>query len=95
MIRTKYRSLEIKKIHLPTDTDRRNNEFLIAHRHPLICSVCHKPVGRGESISHNGYNLICYHCWDSISDCLGVTTPSIMRLIQKVGAEKEQMEGKE
>ena len=50
----------------------------------FICTVCRKPVGKSDSISSRGKNLICCLCQARLISILGVSSETIQHLVRRM-----------
>lgn len=49
----------------------------------FICTVCRETVGKSDSISCIGKNLICCLCQARLSSILGVSSETILHLVHR------------
>lgn len=54
-----------------------------------ICCSCGQPTTLADSLSHEGYHLICNRCAYKLAHLLGVTQGDIMYRIQHAGKETQ------
>ena len=50
----------------------------------FICTVCCKPVGKSDSISSRGKNLMCGVCQARLCSILGVSSETILYLVHRM-----------
>lgn len=50
----------------------------------FICTVCRKPVGKSDSISSRGKNLMCGICQARLCSILGVSSETILYLVHRM-----------
>ena len=62
------------------------DETLDDHR-VYICTNCRTQVGKSDSISRAGNNLICLHCQFKMAKILGVSRLDILNLVQRNAKE--------
>ena len=61
----------------------KHNRLLLANDEETdyICSMCRKVIGKSESYSCRGYNLICINCFDKMCDILNISPLQLMDII--------------
>lgn len=69
----------------------RNNvpRFRAGEHNKYLCNMCGQYTTLDDSVSHQGFNLVCNHCYYKMVSILGDTT--LLEDIHEVGKEKEQL----
>ena len=63
--------------------------FRAGEHNKYLCSMCGQYTTLSNSVSHQGFNLVCNHCFYKMMAILGDTT--ILEDIQDVGKEKKSL----
>ena len=56
-----------------------------------ICCNCGQPTTLNDSLSHEGYHLICNRCLYKLARLLGITNADILFRIQYAGKETQKI----
>lgn len=69
----------------------RNNvpRFRAGEHDKYLCNMCGQYTTLADSVSYQGFNLVCNHCFYKMMGILGDNT--ILEDIQDVGKEKKQL----
>ena len=63
------------------------HRFRLGEHNKYLCSMCGQDTTLGDSVSHQGFNLVCNHCYYKIMAITGDIT--LLKDIHSVGKEKE------
>ena len=71
-----------------TQYDKNNVlRFRAGEHNKYLCNMCGQHTTLYDSVSHQGFNLVCNHCFYKMMHILGDTT--ILEDIHEVGKEKK------
>lgn len=59
-------------------------------RGKYLCTMCGQYTTLSESVSHQGFNLVCNSCYYKMMSVIGVSSATLLDNIQVVGREKEK-----
>lgn len=61
--------------------------FKLGEHNKYLCSMCGQYTTLADSVSHQGFNLVCERCYFKIRAITG--DPTVLEDIHSVGKEKE------